>query len=141
MLSSVKETVTEKVTAATGTVASATAAVVESTIKVVESYDKEAAERPKTFGVDEGEKTESKKAQQKNEEAKVEAAANKAEGAGEQFDESLKRLKMVTGDLLDLWLFEGSKGLNYLKESKVYKLTDPYVNYVDQFETVKTKGV
>lgn len=64
-----------------------------------------------------------------------------AEGAGEQFDESLKRLKMVTGDLLDLWLYEGSKGLNYLKESKVYKLTDPYVNYVDQFETVKTKGV
>ena len=55
MLSSVKETVTEKVTAATGTVASATAAVVESTIKAVESYDKEAAERPKTFGGDEGE--------------------------------------------------------------------------------------
>ena len=27
------------------------------------------------------------------------------------------------------------------KESKAYKLTDPYVHYVDQFETVKTKGV
>ena len=57
MLTSVKETVTEKVTAVTGTVANATAAAVESTIKVVESYDKEAAERPKTFGA-EGESSE-----------------------------------------------------------------------------------
>ena len=47
---------------------------------------------------------------------------------------------MVSGDLLDLWLYEGSKGLKYLQESKAYKLSDPYVNYVDTYEAVKTKG-
>jgi len=40
----------------------------------------------------------------------------------------------VTGDLLDLWLFEGSKGLQYLKESKAYQLTDPYINYIQKYE-------
>ena len=140
MLSTVKETVTEKMTAVTGTVASATASAVESTIKAVEGYDKEAATRPKHFGASEGEAKQADKAL-KNEESKGGAVAKMEEGAGDNFDASLKRLKMVTGDLLDLWLFEGSKGLNYLKESKAYKLTDPYVHYVDQFETVKTKGV
>ena len=48
---------------------------------------------------------------------------------------------MVTGDLLDLWLYEGSKGLNYLKESKAYKLSDPYIHYVDHYETVKSTGI
>lgn len=52
----------------------------------------------------------------------------------------LKRLKVVTEDLLDLWLFEGSKGLRYVQASKAYQLTDPYVHYVDKFEAVKTKS-
>jgi hypothetical protein len=26
----------------------------------------------------------------------------------------LEKLKVVTGELLDIWLFEGSKGLKYL---------------------------
>ena len=39
----------------------------------------------------------------------------------------LQRLKVVTEDLLDLWLFEGSKGLGYIQASKAYQLTDPYV--------------
>ena len=26
----------------------------------------------------------------------------------------LEKLKVVTGELLDIWLFEGSKGLSYL---------------------------
>ena len=62
MLSTVKETVTEKMTAVTGTVASATASAVESTIKAVEGYDKEAAARPKHFGVGEGEAKQAEKA-------------------------------------------------------------------------------
>lgn len=55
-------------------------------------------------------------------------------------NEALKRLKVVTEELLDLWLFEGSKGLRYVQASKAYQLTDPYVHYVDKFEAVKTKS-
>jgi len=42
--------------------------------------------------------------------------------------------------MLDLWLYEGSKGLQYVQESKVYKLTDPYVNYIGLYQAVKEKG-
>ena len=74
MLSTVKETVTEKVSAVTGTVACATASAVESTIKVVEGYDKEAATRPKHFGASEGEAKQADKAL-KNEESNGDAVA------------------------------------------------------------------
>ena len=47
---------------------------------------------------------------------------------------------MVTGDLIDLWLFEGSKGLNYVQASKAYQYTDQYVHYADTYDTVKTQG-
>ena len=42
--------------------------------------------------------------------------------------------------MLDLWLYEGSKGLQYVQESKAYKLTDPYVNYIGLYQAVKEKG-
>ncbi len=43
--------------------------------------------------------------------------------------------------MLDLWLFEGSRGLRYLQESKAYKLTDPYVNYIAKYEQVKESSL
>ena len=49
-------------------------------------------------------------------------------------------MKVVTEDLLDLWLYEGSKGLQYIKASKVYQLTDPYVKYIEKYEAVKSKS-
>ena len=52
---------------------------------------------------------------------------------------ALARLKIVTEDLLDLWLYEGSKGLAFVQASKAYKLTDPYVNYVAKYDAVKSK--
>jgi len=52
---------------------------------------------------------------------------------------AMMHLKIVTEDLLDLWLYEGSKGMRYVQASKAYRLTDPYVNYVEKFESVKTK--
>lgn len=52
----------------------------------------------------------------------------------------LQRLKVVTEDLLDLWLYEGSKGLGYIQASKAYQLTDPYVKYVEKFESMKGKS-
>lgn len=50
-------------------------------------------------------------------------------------------MKVVTGDLLDLWLFEGSRGLHYLQESKAYKLTDPYIHYIAKYEQVKESSL
>jgi len=52
----------------------------------------------------------------------------------------MQKLKAVSGDLLDLWLFEGSKGLKYVQETKAYQYTDQYVNYYDKFEQVKAKS-
>ena len=46
----------------------------------------------------------------------------------------------MTGDLLDLWLYEGTRGITFVQESKAYKLTDPYVNYVEKFEAVKSRS-
>ena len=47
----------------------------------------------------------------------------------------------MTEDLLDLWLYEGSKGLDYIQASKAYTLTDPYVHYVDRFASMKGRCV
>jgi hypothetical protein len=49
----------------------------------------------------------------------------------------MEKLKLVTGDLIDLWLYEGSKGLQFVQQSKAYQLTDPYVNYLETYEAVK----
>ena len=97
-------------------------------------------DRPKQYGGVEGEKEapidmaddQSKKS---TEESKEGSSATSA-----TLDDGLKRLKMVSGDLLDLWLFEGSKGLKYIQESKAYKMTDPYIDYIGQYENVKSKG-
>ena len=48
---------------------------------------------------------------------------------------------MVAGDLIDLWLFEGQKGLNYIQASKAYKITDQYVHYHDLYELVKNQSL
>lgn len=80
-------------------------------VSKVEELDLSAAQRPVVFG----------KSQTSTQDTiQVENAPN----------DKLTRLKVVTGDLLDLWLFEGSRGLHYLQESKAYKLTDPYINYI-----------
>ena len=134
MLSTVKETVT----GAVGTVTNATAAGLEKAIGVVETCDAESVERPKQFGAVEGQSEEAKEL--------VADDAKSAEGdvvektASTELDQSLRRLKVVSGDLLDLWLYEGSKGLNYISQTKAYQVTDPYVNYLGLYEAMKVRG-
>jgi hypothetical protein len=45
---------------------------------------------------------------------------------------------MVTGDLLDIWLSEGSKAYEYASSTRVvstiHEKTDPYVHYAAKFE-------
>ena len=80
----------------------------------LEATDPEATNRPVVFG-----------------QAPAKVADNKSEST------SIDQLKVVTGDLLDLWMFEGFKGLEYLKATSAYKLTDPYIDYIAKFEQVK----
>ena len=107
MLSTVKDTVT----GAVGTVTNATAAGLEKAIGVVETYDAQSVERPKQFGAVEGQSEEVKEidVDEKSTEGDV-----VEKNGGTELDQSLRRLKVVSGDLLDLWLYEGSKGLNYI---------------------------
>ena len=58
---------------------------IETVVTQIEKIDSDAQNRPKVYGQD----------------SKDAVATNS----------QLDRLKVVTGDLLDLWLFEGSKGL------------------------------
>lgn len=53
----------------------------------------------------------------------------------------IAKLKVVTGDLIDLWLFEGSRGLKFLQESAAYKLTDPYLHYIEKYDQVKDSSI
>lgn len=136
MLTQVKESVTS----VTGQAAAATATVVEKAIGMVEQYDETSVDRPKQFGGVEGEKEVAVKSGKSVDVAKEELKAEGSVNSNAQLDDGLRRLKMVTGDLLDLWLYEGSKGLEYVKESKAFKASDPYVNYIEKYEAIRSKG-
>ena len=44
---------------------------------------------------------------------------------------------IVTGDLFDLWLYEGSKGIKYIQASRAFKATEPYIHYLYRYNSVK----
>lgn len=46
----------------------------------------------------------------------------------------------MAGDLIDLWLYEGQKGLNFVKATQAYQLTDQYVHYGEIYEQVKSRS-
>lgn len=99
---------------------------IETVVQQVEKYDTDAATRPVVYGQ-----------KQMEEREEVKEADNQVVATPNNLD----RLKVVSGDLLDLWLFEGSRSLEYIKQSKAYKMTDPYVNYVQTFEQVKDRSL
>ena len=84
---------------------------IETVVNTVEKIDTEAANRPHVFG--------------QGQEATTNTVATSSH---------IDRLKVVSGDLVDLWLFEGTRGINYIKASNAYKLTDPYINYIAKFD-------
>jgi len=85
----------------------------------VEKLDEQAASRPHYYGT------------------LPPAEATQVETEATQID----KLRVVTGDLIDLWLFEGSKGLKFLQESRAYKLTDPYLHYIEKYESIKDSSI
>ena len=118
---------------------------VERTIGVVEQIDPEASNREAYFRSQEAGAGDAAVSSQGDaapqEEIKAAAQPVSTEvNIGQNRDEALQRLKVVTEDLLDLWLYEGSKGLGYIQASKAYQLTDPYVKYVERYESMKGKS-
>lgn len=95
---------------------------IETVVKIGEKIDTGAASRPVVYGA-------------------AHQQASTEETAALATTSNLDKLKVVSGELLDLWLFEGSRGLEYLKASQAYKLTDPYVNYIAKFEQVKDSSL
>ena len=72
---------------------------IETTINQVEKLDKDAQNRPVVFG-----------SQTTPEKENQIVKANSG----------VDRLKVVSGELLDLWLYEGVKSLEYIKQSRAY---------------------
>ena len=126
----VTETVAPVINSAIERTTPVVTSTIESAIGLVERIDPDAASREAVFKQAAPASSEEK--------ATVESAEERKEAA--QPAEPLQRLKIVTEDLLDLWLYEGSKGLDYIKASKAYQLSDPYVHYVDKYEAVKSKS-
>jgi hypothetical protein len=113
---------------------------IEGAITLVERIDPTSSQREPVFG-----------SSSASAPAAVAASGDSAQEENKAVDSSvakkpvvvdpLQKLKVVTGDLLDLWLYEGSKGVTFIQASKAYKLTDPYVHYVDKYEAVKSRSV
>jgi len=53
----------------------------------------------------------------------------------------VERFKDLSLELLDIGLFHGQKGLEYLKQTPAYTITDQYVHYDEKYETVKDSSV
>ena len=115
---------------------------VRSAIDTVETYDTSAADRERVYGKqDESAMTGAKSAAAATQSPEVQNAGDVQAQKGEGATESMQQLKVVTAEALDLWLYESGKGLEYLKQSKAYQVTDSYLNYVATYEAVKAKGV
>jgi hypothetical protein len=64
------------------------------------------------------------------------------EGEGKEQSMPLgEKFKHLSYELIDIGLHGGQKGINYLKETQVYKQTDKYIKYEEKYEVAKEKGV
>ena len=95
-------------------------------VNKVEQYDPESKKRDVVYGE---QKTENKVTEASNDQVILPE------------DSNVKKLNVVIGSLLDLWIYEGYKSLEYIKQSKAYQLTDSYINYVEKFELVKQQSL
>ena len=112
------------------TVKETAATVLQTGITAVEKIDPTAAERQAVYG---------------STDSPVKAVKASITKEGEE-DLALanvesKPLQVLVGDCIDLFLHEGKKGLAYVQDTKAYKVTDQYVNYVETFEQVKSRSL
>ena len=93
---------------------------ISSVVKQVEKIDESAEARPKVYG----------------EPAVKEASSGELVKPATDYE----KLRMVSGDLLDLWIYEGSKGLAYIQQTQAYKVSDSYLHYLQTFQAIKTQS-
>jgi len=54
---------------------------------------------------------------------------------------AIDRLKIVAGDLIDIWLYEGQKGLDFVQSSKAFQFTsEQYSKYRELFDSLKNRS-
>lgn len=54
---------------------------------------------------------------------------------------STHKIKHLTYDLIDIGIHESYKGLQYIKSTQMYEMTDKYINYDEKFELMREKGI
>lgn len=96
-------------------------------VQTIETYDATTTQRPVVYGAPRTE---------------VEETKDVAEATNTDPDKpGLERLKIVAGDLIDIWLFEGQKGLDFVQASKAFQYTqDQYKRYRELFDSIKSKS-
>lgn len=99
------------------------AAGLTSVVQMVENYDDTATQRPVVYGkgsaADQQGKVPSPNKEEPEEDKQPSELKAKIVEAKNEEEESkvagLQRLRIVAGDLIDIWLYEGKKGLNFVK--------------------------
>lgn len=52
-----------------------------------------------------------------------------------------QKFKSLSFELIDIGLFHGQKGLNYIKQTPAYTMTDRYIHYDEKYQNVRDKSV
>src|SRR5438874_2554062 len=108
--------------------------LLDTLVKTLEQYD-DIQNRPKVWAA-------SPPKNQSSEEAESSEAREEQENEGENENEPVdappsEKIKQLSFELIDIGLYEGKKGLDYLKSTQLYERTDQYVHFEDQFERAK----
>lgn len=122
--------------------------LLENLVVTLEQYE-ENEKRPRHYSnkqSDEQEAEKKKDQENKNEQKKdgdktTAEADEKDKKEQEKEQEVGERLKDLSLELLDIGLYHGQRGLDYLKQTPVYTITDQFVHYEDKYEFAKDNSV
>ena len=53
----------------------------------------------------------------------------------------IQKFKHLSFELIDIGLFQGQKGFEYLKQTPAYTMSDQYVHYDEKYKVVKDNSV
>jgi hypothetical protein len=113
--------------------------LLESLVVTLEKYE-ENEKRPRHYSnkhSDEQE-AEQKKKDGENKDSEKKDDVNEAEKKEQELGERFKDLSL---ELLDIGIYHGQRGLDYVKQTPVYTFTDKYVHYDDKVEFARDSSV
>jgi hypothetical protein len=121
--------------------------LLENLVVTLEQYE-ENEKRPRHFSnknhTDEQEAEKNKDQDNKNKDQQKKDGDNHEEAdkkEQEKEQEVGERFKDLSLELLDIGLYHGQRGLDYLKQTPVYTITDKFVHYEDKYEFAKDNSV